>query len=67
MKVSQSATNGNEPEPQVDYSELQEARAQIVYWRRNYESVVKVLMERTDDPALAWLDEIVHTRFSKLL
>ncbi len=36
------------------------------YWRKNYEILRRVIAAQHEDPALAWLDEIVKTRFAKL-
>lgn len=62
-------TNGssNGARPNVEHDEPAELRAQVAYWRANYRILLRILAEQHDDPALAWLDEIVHTRFSKLL
>lgn len=50
-----------------EYSEVAELRAQVAYWRTNYKILVRIIAEQHEDPALHWLDQIVHTRFSKLL
>lgn len=47
--------------------ELAEARAQAAHWRQMYQVMVHILAAQYDDPCVAWLDEIVHTRAAKLL
>lgn len=47
--------------------EIDELRGQVAYWRQNYEILRKVIAAQHSDPALAWLDEIVHDRFALLL
>lgn len=38
----------------------------VAYWRGMYQVMVRIIAEQHDDPALAWLDEIVHTRFGAM-
>lgn len=41
-------------------------RDETVYWRGMYKIMVRVIAEQHDDPAFAWMDEVVHHRFSAI-
>lgn len=54
----------NEASRQADRAN--QAQEDAAYWHGMYRIMVRIVAEQHDDPALAWLDEIVHTRFGAM-